>query len=98
MAELLQQQYKSVFSKPSASQNPVADLPDYIYMDEIVLFTVEDVIATIDTTNQNSACGPDGVPAILLKKCKLTLVLLYNNLLRLRVKRLLSHMDTIVTL
>ena len=87
MAELLQQQYESVFSKPSASQNPVTDLPDAI-MDEIVI-TVEDLISAIDKTNQNSAAGPDGLSAILLKKCKLTVakpfVLLYNNLLRLGV-------------
>ena len=52
-----------------------------------------DVIAAIETTNNSSAACPDGVPAILLKKCKLKvakpLVLLYNNLLRLGVTLIL---------
>ena len=45
-------------------------------------FTQEDIGATIDELNASSACGPDGVSALLLKKCrnslKLPLALLWR--------------------
>ena len=33
-------------------------------------FSISDVIEAIDAINPNSACGPDEIPVILLKKCK----------------------------
>ena len=35
-----------------------------------IIFTEDNIIHTIDELRKNSASGPDGLPAILLKKCK----------------------------
>ena len=70
MAEILSKQYSSVFSKPSQpspSNNSDAPLICDIPLDE------KDFEEMIDEIHQTSAAGPDGFPAIFLKKCKKTL-------------------------
>ena len=70
MAEILAQQYTKVFSKPET------DVPQHesdrrlksILSD--IKFDTIDMIKSIDELKENSAAGPDGFPAILLKKCK----------------------------
>ena len=70
MAELLSNQYASVFSTPKdeshaeseAEANP-AKLSDF-------KFDKSDIEAAIDELSSNAAAGIDGFPAILLKKCK----------------------------
>ena len=39
-----------------------------------VVFDRNDVINKIDSLSTGAAAGPDGVPAILLKRCKYSLV------------------------
>ena len=72
MADLLATQYQSVFSEPKQPMDDPADLfPEEtneqnlgnIYFDEV------DIIDAIGELNATSASGPDGFPAILLKKC-----------------------------
>ena len=70
MADILQDQYQSVFSIPTQTTFD----PDYM---EIVPnanlsdveFNKNDFIEAIKSIDSNSAAGPDGFPAILLKKC-----------------------------
>ena len=54
-----------------------------------ISFTEEDIIEAINSFSLNSAAGPDGVPAIVLKKCansiSLPLKLFWNNCLELGV-------------
>ena len=75
MANLLQDQYKSVFVTPK---------PDYSFLDhcksqdctnwlEVIDFSEVDFIEEINTLSSNAAAGPDGFPAIFLKKCKFSL-------------------------
>ena len=37
--------------------------------DEDLHFTQEDIIKTIKEIDESSACGPDDIPAIVLKRC-----------------------------
>ena len=72
MAEILTAQYSKVFSKPMDADTSVPrqqskkTIPD-------LRFTKEDIIAAIDELKNTAAPGPDGFPAIFLKKCKETL-------------------------
>ena len=78
MGEILSDQYSSVFSKPVFKDNEINNIfseetpasPDYI---TDIDFSKEDIVKAIDEFSCNSAAGPDGFPAILLKKCKSTL-------------------------
>ena len=74
MADLLQQQYLSVFSDPTSKQKEVLDfqLPLKSLLSEIQ-FTEKDIIKAIDEINVDSACGEDDIPAIILKNCKKSL-------------------------
>ena len=73
MGEILSSQYASVFSEPSPSPyHSMIDDPDIPAISEID-FTEEDIIAAIDELSNTSASGPDGLTAIFLKKCKLSL-------------------------
>jgi len=85
MANILKSQYESVYSEPLLSS---------VYTDEAKLaeeelidieFTPSDFQDAIDELSTNSSSGPDGVPAIFLKKCKFELsgplVILWRNLL-----------------
>ena len=70
MANLLSAQYSSVFSTPK-------DSPYFIMEEEVdsveltdVTFSEQDILDAIDELKNSSASGPDGISAILLKKCK----------------------------
>eukprot|EP00794_Sanderia_malayensis_P011704 gene11704-12922_t len=67
MAELLSSQYKKVFSTPKPYANSTPKAQTNITELE---FTSEDIKAAIDEIDNSSAAGPDGFPAIFLKKCK----------------------------
>ena len=78
MSEILNEQFKSVFTSPlghmhvnrpdelfatTTARRDAAKI-DYINIEE------EDVVSAIDDMSLNSAAGPDGFPAVLLKSCK----------------------------
>lgn len=70
MANLLSAQYSAVFSTP-------VDSPYYALQEDIngesitdIDFTEQDIIDAIDELKNASASGPDGLSAILLKRCK----------------------------
>ena len=71
MADLLQDQYASVFSDPNAEAKkipPRQQRCDSVLSD--VEFSTEDIEKAIDEINENSACGDGDIPAIVLKRCK----------------------------
>lgn len=74
IANILQRQFTSVFSDPtmtdmsSASFDPPAS--DHSFPDEILEFTLSDVIEAIEDIKPNAAPGPDEIPTCLLKNCK----------------------------
>ena len=71
MANILAKQYTSVFSSPltnSIYASQTAD-PNMSHIEDIQ-FTYDDITDAIEELSNNSASGPDGIPAILLKKCK----------------------------
>ena len=68
MANMLQEHYKSVFSTPLTTYEIHEKKCDNTLND--IVFDENDIIEAISTLSQNSAPGPDGFPAILLKKCK----------------------------
>ena len=70
MANLLSAQYSAVFSTP-------VDSPYYALQEDMngesitdIDFTEQDIIDAIDELKNASASGPDGLSAILLKRCK----------------------------
>ena len=73
MADLLQAQFTSVFSDPSAPNvtDPSFPPPLVRHPQELPHFDIsdEDIISAISSIPSSSASGPDGVPAILLKNC-----------------------------
>ena len=76
MADLLQDQYTSVFSNPKFDVNDLEDIftgESNPTLDDDVVFDESDVIQAIDEISDTSAAGPDGVSAYFLKKCKLAL-------------------------
>ena len=71
MANILKDQYSSVFSTP---KEPPID-PNELFENEPdtlddIEFTPEDVKQAISDISENAAPGPDGFPAILLRNCK----------------------------
>ena len=72
MANILSEQYASVFSVPSGKSSP-EEINNSIPMLDDIVFTEEDIINAIDELRNNSASGPEGLAAILLKKCKKSL-------------------------
>ena len=77
IANILQRQFTSVFSDPSKTDIPSAlfDSPaiDHQFNDEMLEFTISDIIEAIQDIKPNAAAGPDEIPVCLLKKCKETL-------------------------
>ena len=77
MAEILSLQYQSVFSRPQHSDN----LPYLLFPEEpqneitmsLITFSDSELEAAMRELPANAAAGPDGFPAILLKKCCSTL-------------------------
>ncbi|KAL5251988.1 hypothetical protein ACHWQZ_G014955 [Mnemiopsis leidyi] len=74
IANILQNQFKSVFSNPSDVDLSAADFPSppitKRFEDSDLEFTEEDVISAIEDLKADAAAGPDGIPAQLLKSCK----------------------------
>jgi hypothetical protein len=77
MAEILSEQYSSVFSEPrEAMQQPKEifsdDNSDGPQLQDFI-FGEDDIIKAIDEISSTSAAGPDRYPALLLKNCKHTM-------------------------
>ena len=73
MADLLSNQYATVFSTPiDPKQLPgkPRKLTSSGQSLHSISFTEEDIIQAINEISLTAAAGPDGFPAILLKKCK----------------------------
>jgi len=69
MADLLQEQYSAVFSSPLVNPTFTGNKYTQSLLDDFD-FTVEDIEEAIDDIGENSACGDDDIPAIVLKRCK----------------------------
>ena len=73
MADLLQEQFSSVFSNPNSPDVRDPDFPSppiqHLQESEHFKFSDEDIVSAITSIPHNSASGPDGVPSILLKNC-----------------------------
>ena len=67
IADILQKQFTSVFSDPSKSDISAASFePPQVripFTEESLDFTIEDIIEAIGEVRQNSASGPNEVPA-----------------------------------
>jgi hypothetical protein len=71
MADILQSQYASVFSDPLSSKKKSPNLkPNLTTLLSDIEITKENIIEAINDISENSACGEDDIPAIILKKCK----------------------------
>jgi len=73
MAKALSEQYSSVFSNP---RGPLPD-PNVLFNEaedptalNDIAFTEDAILDSIDELSNNAAAGPDGFPAILLKRLK----------------------------
>ena len=74
IANILQRQFSSVFSDPSATnindalfESPSLQKP---FIDDMLAFSVADITEAIDEIKPGAAAGPDDLPVLLLKKCK----------------------------
>ena len=78
IVEMLNEQYESVFSSPRKDKRISSPLEFFSHnyaneqLDNII-FDREDVVDAINQLNNSSSAGPDGVPSILLKKCRRSL-------------------------
>ena len=73
MADILSNQYSSVFSDPSSPQKEAPNIKTKVKENlSNFEFSSEDIITAINEINENSACGENDIPAIILKKCKTT--------------------------
>ncbi len=74
IANLLQKQFLSVFSDPSKTHIPSALFSPpsvtHPFTDEMLEFSVSDIIKAIDDIKPDAASGPDEIPVSLLKNCK----------------------------
>lgn len=74
MAEILTQQYSSVFSEPREAMQK----PEDIFTNNRTegpqlydcIFGEDDIVKAIDEISSSAAAGPDRYPALLLKNCK----------------------------
>ena len=71
IVDTLQDQFCSVFSKPDAPGvlPPEFPVPDISSPDPDITVTEDDIKEAISEISPDSAAGPDGIPAILLKNC-----------------------------
>ena len=80
IANILQQQFTSVFIDPSKTDIPSAtefqtpEIP-HLFTDGMLHFSPNDISMAIDEIYSSAASGPDEIPAILLKNCKHTLAI-----------------------
>ena len=76
--DMLKKQYESVFSSPIEAKK-VMDPTTFFQSNEAeeqldnAVFDRNDIVDALDKFSSNSAPGPDGIPSILLKKCKFSL-------------------------
>ena len=72
MADLLQQQYSSVFSDPKSNKKKCPCLKNLNITKTLseIDITTEKIIKAIDEIGIDAACGEDDIPAIVLKNCK----------------------------
>ena len=79
IVEMLRLQYESVFSNP-VKEKQILNPEEFFSINEAetklenISFNREDILSKIDSLSSGAAAGPDGIPAILLKKCKHSLV------------------------
>ena len=72
MADMLQDQYTSVFSTPRYDSFDPSEMDDAEGLTDIN-FDEPDIGEAIDEVSDTAAAGPDGVAAYFLKKCKLAI-------------------------
>ena len=74
IANLLQKQFSSVFSDPSATNidSALFEKPPILtpFDEEMLQFSVEDIIDAIDDIKPSAAAVPDDLPVSLLRNCK----------------------------
>ncbi|XP_063688434.1 uncharacterized protein LOC134821660 [Bolinopsis microptera] len=74
IANLLQNQFLSVFSDPSKTRIDSASFSPppikHPFTDDMLNFSVDDIIKAIEDIKPNAASGPDEIPVTLLKNCK----------------------------
>ena len=75
IVDMLKTQYESVFSKPDVSkkvEDPEAFFTHSVAEEKLdnITFDRNDVLEALDKLSNKSSPGPDGIPSILLKKCK----------------------------
>ena len=77
LANILQQQFSSVYSDPNCPDvsAPTFTVPPVIRSDTEVVLTQDCIEEAISEIKLDSASGPDGIPAILLKRCAASLSL-----------------------
>lgn len=81
MADLLRSQYDKVFAAPRKNKEVHDPKSFFSNMDQTkptltdIDFTPQDIGKAIDLLKNDSAPGPDGLPTLLLKKCKTSLSL-----------------------
>ena len=75
MAEILSEQYSSVFSTPKDEDTPQEANTDDLNIPSLnrINFSDSELAEAINDLASNAAPGPDGFPAILLKKCSAAL-------------------------
>ena len=77
IANTLQKQFSGVFSDPAATDISAASFqPPPLkkeFTDDLLSFTISDIIEAIDEIKPSAAAGPDDLPVLLLKKCKHTI-------------------------
>ena len=75
LANILQHQFCSVFSDPNCSSKtiPTFKVPPLISSDTEPVLTPDKIVEAISEIKLDSAPGPDGIPAILLKRCATSL-------------------------
>ena len=71
LANILQQQFCSVFSDPNCPDKslPTFTVPPLTSRDTELVLTPNHIVEAISEIKLDSAPGPDGIPAILLKRC-----------------------------
>ena len=68
IANILQDQYVSVFSVPKGTNITHENVCPNLLED--IVFNERDIIEAISSLTPNAAPGPDGFPAVILKNCK----------------------------
>ena len=78
ITDMLKSQYESVYSSP-LQDKAVSNPQEFFSMNnasqqlDSIQIHRDDIIQALDQLSLSSAAGPDGVPAILLKRCKRSL-------------------------